>query len=113
MISASYVVGNKVDDNLHSILMSSFNQLVEFLHSLIHINCEVGIDVVVVLYRIRRTCSSLDYIGIVERDAERSVVGNECVFDDSGVPHVSDAQVFDCFEGCIVNVVEFPDAILL
>ena len=59
------MIGHKVDYHPHAGIMRSDKKRLEFLHASIDIDRYVGIYIIVVLYRIRRTRLTLYYMFVV------------------------------------------------
>ncbi len=106
-ILARYVVGDKVDYHLHACVVSAVDKGLELLDALVDVYSDVGVDVVVVFYRIGRACASLHYMGIVAVYAVAAVIGLVGVLDYSGIPDVGHTEPFYAFEGFFCDIVHF------
>ncbi len=73
-ILARHVVGDKINYHLHSGVMRTLYQRLEFLHALLDIDGYVRINVVIILYGIRRSGFAFDHMRIVAVYAVLAVV---------------------------------------
>ena len=59
VILPRYMIGHKIDDNLHSCLVRAFYQTLKLFHSVCDINSHVRVNIIIVNNGIRRTCLAL------------------------------------------------------
>ena len=90
-ILASYVVGHKVDDHLQTGLMRSRHQSFELLHSIGHLVGQIRINIIVVLYGIRRSSLSLHDRRMVFTNAILGVICFCRMLNHACVPNVCNA----------------------
>ena len=95
LVMASHVVGHEVDDDTHAGAVRAAHQQRELLQAVGSLDGQVGADVVVVAYGIRRTGKALDEGRVVGRLAHIGVVGLRGVVQDARVPHVRGSEVAD------------------
>ena len=69
MVLTSYMVGNKIHDDVHSCLMSAQNQLLPLFHSHFWVIGQIGIYVVIIGYGVGGTGFSLDNFRVLGRNA--------------------------------------------
>ncbi|OAV74815.1 hypothetical protein Barb7_01630 [Bacteroidales bacterium Barb7] len=93
MVLAGYVVGHKVDDNLHACLVRPLNQLFKLLHTVGNTVGKCRIYVVVILDGVGRACRAFHYAAVVFADAVSREIGLGGMFDNAGVPDVGNAQL--------------------
>ena len=96
-ILARYVVGDKVDYHLHACVVSAVDKGLELLDALVDVYSDVGVDVVVVFYRIGRACASFHYMGIVAVYAVAAVIGLVGVLDYPVYQMWVSTEPFLCF----------------
>ena len=92
------MVRHEIDDHFQPGIVGALHQLGELLHAVGYAGSQVGVYVIVVLDSIGRTCLALNCSLVVGADALLAIVGLCGVLNDTGVPHVCGAQLFDSFE---------------
>ena len=107
------MIWHEVNDYFHAAVVGTLHECFEFLHAVGHVDSEVGINVVVVLYGIWRTGIAFDDMWIVGTYAVAFVVGFCGVFNYSCIPDVSDSHVGLGVEHRFGYVVQFSAAVLL
>ena len=112
VILTSHMVGHKVDDDLHASLVRALDECFELLHTLVDIDCEIGVDIIVVGDRIRRACPTLHHCGVVPGNTIGRIVGLSGMTDDTRVPDMAHAHLPDLFQDGGREVVQFATAIL-
>ena len=60
-----HMVGNDVDDHLHSLFVGTSNQRFKLLHAAGYIYRKIWVDLIVIPHRIGGACSPLDHIWVV------------------------------------------------
>ena len=111
-VSTRHMVRHDVDHHLQAVLVRARHQRFEFIQTLGRIAGQIGIDIVIILDRIRRARAAFDHVRIVPADAIRAVVGNQRMMRYAGVPDVGHAELLDPFQRLVVEVFEFTDTIL-
>ena len=53
------MIRHEVDNHFHTGFVRALNELLKLLHTLWHLNGEVGIDIVIIGNRVRRACPTL------------------------------------------------------
>ena len=75
MVLSCHMIWHEVNDYIHAAGAGTLHECFEFLHAVGHVDSEVGINVVVVLYGIWRTGIAFDDMWIVGTYAVAFVVG--------------------------------------
>ena len=82
------MVGHEVNHHLQPCSMRALHKRLKFLHSVRNVHRQVGVDIVIVLNGVRRTCLPLNDYGIVFSNAEIRITGLCGVLQKSGVPNM-------------------------
>ena len=82
------MVWHEVDYYFHSSLVCAADQSLELLHSFLHVNSKVGIDVVVVGYGIWRSSLTFYHCRMLTWNAVSRIICLRSVANHSGVPNV-------------------------
>ena len=88
------MIGNKVDNDLQSCLVSAGDEGFKFLHALLHIHGEVWIHVIVVTDGVWRACLSLYYCRMLRRYSILGIVCLRGMTYHSRVPDMGDTHLF-------------------
>ena len=113
VILACHMVRHEVDDDLHACLMGALHQSLEFLHALIDIGGQIGINVVVVGDGVRRACPTLHNCWVLTGDSIGRIIGHGSMTDHTCVPDMAHAHLPDVFQGGGREVIQFTAAVLL
>jgi hypothetical protein len=113
MVLPCHVIWNKINNSFQIVLMRPFQKLLKLLHAVRNIHRQVRVDVIVIFDRIRGAGNSFNDQWMVGSDAVLAVIAQRRMFQDARVPHVCDAEIFQCREGSIINVIEFPGSVVL
>ena len=92
--------------------MGTLNELLELLHALINIDCEVRIDIVIVGNGIRRACPTLHNGRMVLGNAIRRIVSLGGMTDDARVPNMAHAHLPDFLQGAGREVIHLSATVL-
>ena len=112
MILTSHMVRHEIDDNLHAGLMSTLYQRLKLLHTLIDIDSQIGIDVVIISNGIGRTGLTFHHGGVVLGYAIGRIVGLSGMTDDTCVPNMAHAHLPDFLQGAGREVVHLSTSVL-
>ena len=112
VVLASHMVGHEVDNHLHASLVRARYKSLKLRHAIVHINRQVGVDVVVVGNGIGRACLSLYHSRMLTGNAVLAVVRLRGVTDDARVPNMAHAHFPDFLQGRGREVVQFSTSIL-
>ena len=93
--------------------MRAFHQLRELLHTLVYIDRQVWVDVVVVGNGIGRTCLTLHHRWVLTGNTEAAVVCRSSMTDNTRVPDMAHAHLTDSFQYSGREVVHFTASIFL
>ena len=95
MVLACHVVGNEVDDHLHTCFMGPLHQGFKFSHTMRHLIGQVRINIVIILDGIGRTSLTFHHGPMIALDTVGCIVCLGGMFNHSCVPHVGDSHLFD------------------
>lgn len=113
VIAAGGVVGHKVDDYLHAGVVSAGHESLKLGHTVVDIDSNIGVHVIIVLDSVRRAGLTLDHVGIVgRRDALVAIIGLGGVLYDACIPHGRHAEFLDAGEHAVGDVVHLARAVL-
>ena len=107
------MVGHEVDDDLHACLVRALHQLLKLLHTLLDVDRQVGVYVVVVGNGVRRACPTLHHRRMLAGNSVPGVIGHRCVTDDARVPNMAHAHLTDMFQYSGREVVHLSTTVLL
>ena len=93
--------------------MDTLHGVLEFLHTVRHIDSYIRINIIVILYGIGRSGLSFHNVRIVGPDAERRIVRFLSMLDDARQPHVGRAKIPDLAEHFGSQIVELSRSVLL
>ncbi len=112
-VLAGHMVGHEVYYHSHACGVCARYERFEFVHAAWNVDCQVGVDVVVVGDGIGAAGFAFHYVAVVRSDAVFAVVGAVCVFNHPCVPHVRGSQFADFTQHMGVYVVELSGAVPL
>ena len=112
-ILSRHMIWHKVDYHPHAGIMRSDKKRLEFLHASIDIDRYVGIYIIVVLYRIRRTRLTLYYMFVVAGYAVTRIIGLHRMLYNSRIPYMSYPEVLYLSKDLGSYVIHFSRAVLL
>ena len=92
VVLPAYMVGDEVHYHVHAALVGAVDQSLEFFDTLVDILGDVGVNIIVVGYRIWRAGFSLDDMGVMAGYAVAGIVGCMGMFYDAGIPHGGDSE---------------------
>ena len=82
------MVGHKVHNNLQVVAVAIVNKFKELVHTLVNILCNIGVDIIVVGYGIRRASLALYNSRMLAWNAVRRIIGSSSMTYHSSIPHV-------------------------
>ena len=112
VILTRHVVGHEVDDHFHASLVGTLHQCLELLHTLLHIDCEVRIHVIIVRNGVGRASLTFDDGRMVLGDAVGGIVRLRGVADDACKPDMAHAHLPDFLQGAGREVVHLSTSVL-
>ena len=92
--------------------MGATHQLLKFLHTLLHIDSQVGVHVVVVGDGIGRASPTLHNSRMLTGNAILRVVGHRGVTNDASVPHMRDTHLTNLLQHLRREAIQFATAVL-
>lgn len=113
MILTCHVIGYKVQDHLEPRLVGTGYEGFKLLHSLGHLDSEIGVDVVIVLDSIGTSGLALHHYRVVFCNAVSGIVRLRGVLEKPSEPNVCVAVVLDAFEDLISEAIHLCAAVLL
>ena len=112
VIFARHMVGNEVDNDLHAHIMDACHELLKLLHAIVHINRDVGVNVVIVSNSVGRSRQSFHNGGMLTRYPILAVVCCSGVANNTREPHMGKSHVMNTPQMEGIQIIHLPHPIL-
>ena len=106
------MVRHNINQYLHTVLVGALNQSFKFSQPVGRVYRQIGVNAVIVFYRIRRTGAAFYHIGVVQADAISCVVIDYSVVRHPGIPDMAGTQCFNAGQGVIGKIIKLTNAVL-
>ena len=107
------MVRYEINHYIHPGIMSTADKRFKLAHPVLHVNSNIGVYIIVILYRIRRTCFTFHYIRIIRTNSFSTVIGLGGMFNYACVPNVGHPKFLNLRKNSFSNVIHLARTILL
>src|SRR5574344_829529 len=93
MILTRHMVGYEINNHAKFCLMSTFYEIFKFPHSIIDIDSQIGVDIIIISYCIRRSGNALDNSLVALRYSEFRIISLGSVTYETCIPYMGNTII--------------------